>query len=145
MISLRHYNILRLALDRIIIHNALFPETALTVLGFAHDRNNAFVVVIQQPYVSGDSINPDERMSFMYEMGFQDAGMDYGMHLNYKTANLYVGDLNEFNVLKGETGYHVIDADCRLNVSALECGGTYLVTQPQVDFSKPFVDWQSHI
>ena len=125
--------------------NALFPETALTVLGFAHDRNNAFVVVIQQPYVSGDSINPDERMSFMYEMGFQDAGMDYGMHLNYKTANLYVGDLNESNVLKGETGYHVIDADCRLNVSALECGGTYLVTQPQVDFSKPFVDWQSHI
>ena len=84
-------------------------------------------------------------MSFMYEMGFQDAGMDYGMHLNYKTANLYVGDLNEFNVLKGETGYHVIDADCRLNVSALECGGTYLVTQPQVDFSKPFVDLQSHI
>ena len=25
------------------------------------------------------------------------------------------------------------------------CGGSYLVTQPQVDFSKPFVDWQSHI
>ena len=78
-------------------------------------------------------------------MGFQDAGMDYGMHLNYKTDNLFVGDLNEFNVLKGETGYHVIDADCRLNVPALECGGTYLVTQPQVNFSKPFVDWQSHI
>ena len=54
---------------------------------------------------------PDERMSFMYDMGFRDAGMDYGMHLNYKTDNLYVGDLNEFNVLKGESGYHVIEAD----------------------------------
>ena len=84
-------------------------------------------------------------MSFMYEMGFQDAGMDYGMHLNYKTDDLYVGDLNEFNVLKGESGYHVIDADCRLNVSALECGGTYIVPQPELDFTQSFKDWQSKI
>ena len=56
LISLKHYNVLRLALDRIIIHNALFPETALTVIGFARDKNNAFVVVVKQPYVSGDSI-----------------------------------------------------------------------------------------
>ena len=78
-------------------------------------------------------------------MGFQDAGMDYGMHLNYKTDDLYVGDLNEFNVLKGESGYHVIDADCRLNVSALECGGTYIVPQPELDFTQSFKDWQSKI
>ena len=145
LISLKHYNILRLALDRIIIHNALFPETALTVISFAHDRNNAFVVVVKQPYVSGDSIEPDERMSFMYDMGFQDAGMDYGMHLNYKTDNLYVGDLNEFNVLKGESGYHVIDADCRLNVPELECGGTYVVSYAVLDFSRPFDDWKPYL
>ena len=145
LISLKHYNVLRLALDRIIIHNALFPETALTVIGFARDRNNAFVVVVKQPYVSGDSIEPDERMSFMYDMGFQDAGMDYGMHLNYKTDNLYVGDLNEFNVLKGESGYHVIDADCRLNVPELECGGTYVVPSTELDFSRPFEDWKSYL
>ena len=145
LISLKHYNVLRLALDRIIIHNALFPETALTVIGFAHDRNNAFVVVVQQPYVSGDSINSDERVSFMYDMGFQDAGMDYGMYLNYKTGNLYVGDLNEFNVLKGELGYHVIDADCRLNVPGLECGGTYIVPSPEMDFSRPFEKWKSFL
>ena len=133
---------LRLALDRIIIHNALFPETALTVIGFARDKNNAFVVVVKQPYVSGDSIEPDERMSFMYDMGFKDAGMDYGMHLNYMTDNLYVGDLNEFNVLKGESGYHVIDADCRLNVPELECGGTYTIPSPELDFSRAFEGWK---
>ena len=64
LISLKHYNILRLALDRIIIHNALFPETALTVISFAHDRNNAFVVVVKQPYVSGDSIELKSRTTF---------------------------------------------------------------------------------
>ena len=88
---------------------------------------------------------PDERMSFMYDMGFRDAGMDYGMHLNYKTDNLYVGDLNEFNVLKGESGYHVIDADCRLNVPELECGGTYIVPSPELDFSRPFDDWKTFL
>ena len=126
------------------------PESYLEELcqlqiDFAYDRNNAFVVVVQQPYVSGDAINPDERMSFMYDMGFQDAGMDYGMHLNYKTDNLYVGDLNEFNVLKGEFGYHVIDADCRLNVPELECGGTYIVPSPELDFSRPFDDWKTFL
>ena len=126
------------------------PESYLEELcqlqiGFAYDRNKAFVVVVQQPYVSGDAINPDERMSFMYDMGFQDAGMDYGMHLNYKTDNLYVGDLNEFNVLKGEFGYHVIDADCRLNVPELECGGTYIVPSPELDFSRPFDDWKTFL
>lgn len=87
---------------------------------------------------------PDERMSFMYDRG-RDAGMDYGMHLNYNTDNLYVGDLNEFNVLKGESGYHVIDADCRLNVPGLECGGTYIVPSPELDFSRPFDDWKTFL
>ena len=35
-------NVLRLALDRIIIHNALFPETVLKVLGFARDSKENF-------------------------------------------------------------------------------------------------------
>ena len=35
----------------------------------------------------------------MHRMGFRDAGEDYGMHLNYMTDYLYVGDINEFNIL----------------------------------------------
>ena len=133
LISLKHYNVLRLALDRIIIHNALFPETVLKVLGFARDSKDNFVVVVSQPYVIGDTITESDRMSFMSNLGFSDAGMDYGMHLNYKTDFLYVGDLNEFNVIKGESGVNVIDADCRLNVSTLDCGGKYIIPQPHLD------------
>ena len=138
LISLKHYNVLRLALDRIIIHNALFPETCLTVKGFARDRNGLFVVVVQQPYVEGDPIKENERIDFMHSLGFEDAGMDYGMHLNYKTDTLYVGDLNEYNVLKGENGYHVIDADCRLNIPQIDCGGNYSIPEPRLNFSRPF-------
>lgn len=145
LISLKHYTVLRLALDRIIIHNALFPETTLKVIGFARGCNGDFVVVVSQPYVVGDLITESERMSFMYKMGFEDAGMDYGMHLNFKTDYLYVGDLNEFNVIKGESGLNVIDADCRLNVPSLECGGNYQFPQPEINFSDPFYDWRDYI
>ncbi len=34
---------------------------------------------------------------------------------DYRTESIYIGDLNEYNVIKGATGIHVIDADCRLN------------------------------
>ncbi len=55
---------------------------------------------MSQPYVIGDVITEAERISFMHGLGFKDAGVDYGMHLNYMTDHLYVGDLNEFNVIK---------------------------------------------
>lgn len=53
LISLKHYNVLRLALDRIIIHNALFPDAGLKVLGFGKDVSGQFVVVVEQPYCMG--------------------------------------------------------------------------------------------
>lgn len=134
LISLKYYNVVRLALDRLIIHNALFPTSSLKVLGFGRDSLHRFVIVVEQPYVRGRGVTEDERLEFMTSMGFEDAGMDYGMHLNYKTDTLYIGDLNEFNVLKGEKGIQVIDADCRLNVKTLGCGGSYVIPQPSEDF-----------
>ena len=80
----------------------------MEVIGFARDSKQQFVTVVIQPYIIGDLITEDERISFMHGLDFDDAGMDYGMHLNYKTDTLYVGDLNEFNVIKGETGLNVL-------------------------------------
>ena len=148
MISLKHYNILRLALDRIIIHNALFPETAMKVIGFSRNKSRDFVVIIKQPYVRGDVITESDRKEFMENLGFRPAGMDYGMHLNYCTDTLYIGDLNEFNVIKDVSispAIAVIDADCRLNVSTLDCGGRYIIPQPLIDFSEPNVEWKKYI
>lgn len=137
LISLKHYNILRLALDRIIIHNAIFPYSALKVIGYGRNSDGRFVVLAEQPYIKGDVVSMDERWRFMRDLGFDDAGEDYGMHLNYKTETLYVGDLNDYNVIKGENGIHVIDADCRLNTPTLGCGGKYLIPKPSINFENP--------
>ena len=137
LISLKHYNVLRLALDRIIIHNAVFTDSAMKVLGFGRNEDGQFVIVIEQPYCAGTVVSEQERRDFMYAMGFEDAGSDYGMHLNYRSSSLYIGDLNDYNVIKGESGIHVIDADCRLNTPTLGCGGAYVIPQPHLDFSSP--------
>lgn len=130
LISLKNYNVVRLALDRIIIHNAIFPASPLVVKGFGRNSDDDFVVVAEQPYIRGRGVSEQERLDFMTALGFEEAGEDYGMHLNYKTPTIYIGDLNEFNVLKGESGIQVIDADCRLNVKSLGCGGSYVIPQP---------------
>ena len=39
-ITLKHYNVLRLALDRIIIHNAIFPNAYMKVIGFGKDEDS---------------------------------------------------------------------------------------------------------
>ena len=136
-ITLKHYNVLRLALDRIIIHNAIFPDDYMKVIGFGRDEETRFGVLIEQPYVEGVPVPETERMDFMHKLGFEDAGEDFGMHLNYRTDNLYIGDLNEYNLLKGESGIHVFDCDCRLNVPTLGCNGSWQIPVPLIDFSKP--------
>lgn len=49
-----HYIQPILALDRISIHNALFPETELHVLGFGRLKDGAFQVIAEQPYIKGE-------------------------------------------------------------------------------------------
>ena len=112
--TLKYYNVLRPALDRIVIHNALFPDTAMTVLGFGRLENCSFTTVIRQPYVVGTKPSEEQRAAHMHSLGFKDAGMDYGMHLNYVCDDLYVGDVNEYNAILTPEGVSVIDADCRI-------------------------------
>ena len=133
-ITLKHYNVLRLAIDRVIIHNAVFPDAYMKVIGFGRDEDGAFGILIEQPFIEGDVVTEDERAVFMHRMGFVDAGEDYGMRLNYRTDNLYIGDLNEYNILKGATGIHVFDCDCRLNVPSLGCEGKWIIPPVNIVF-----------
>lgn len=137
-ITLKHYNVLRLALDRVIIHNALFPNASLKVTGFGLNPENEFGIIAEQPYIEGVSVSESERAAFMHNLGFEDAGEDFGMHLNYRTRNIYVGDINDYNVYKHRNGaIFVFDCDCRLNVPTLGCGGSWSFPAPELDFSCP--------
>lgn len=106
----------------------------MRVIGFVRDEDGSFGVLIEQPYIEGVAVSEEERAEFMHRMGFDDVDADFGMHLNYKTDNLYIGDLNEFNVLKGENGIHVFDCDCRLNVPTLGFEGKWSIPSPDLVF-----------
>lgn len=138
LISLKHYNVLRLALDRIIIHNAVFTDSFLNVIGYGRNALGQFVIIVEQPYCQGVMVTEQERVQFMKSMGFHEAGMDYGMHLNFCTDDLYIGDLNDYNVIKGRNGIHVIDADCRINTKYIGCGGSFEIPTPDLDFTVPY-------
>lgn len=69
-ITLKHYNVLRLALDRIIIHNAIFPSAYMRVIGFGRDEDGQFGVLIEQPYIEGTAVSEEERAIFMHKLGF---------------------------------------------------------------------------
>lgn len=134
-ITLKHYNVLRLALDRIIIHNAVFSNAYMRVFGFGRDEEGSFGILVEQPYIEGSVVSEEDRSAFMYKMGFKDAGEDYGMRLNYMTDYLYIGDLNEYNLLRHDNGaIFVFDCDCRLNVPSLGCDGKWSIPSPIIKF-----------
>lgn len=60
-----------LALDRISLHNAYFPETRLTVLGFGRNSDDEFKIIVEQPFIKGERITEEDIAEFMKNMGFQ--------------------------------------------------------------------------
>ena len=59
-ISLDYYILPELALDRIPLHNTLFPETRLVVLGFGRTSDGDFQIIVQQSFIHGTSLTDDE-------------------------------------------------------------------------------------
>ena len=45
------YSTTEKALDAIVLHNYLFPETAMNAFGFTRDSDSLFRIILTQPYV----------------------------------------------------------------------------------------------
>ena len=60
-----------LALDRISLHNAYFPETTLTVLGFGRTTDGEFKIIVEQPFIEGTHVSDEEIADYMRKMGFE--------------------------------------------------------------------------
>lgn len=121
-IGLDYYLQPLLALDRISLHNAYFPETSLTVLGFGRDENNEFKIIVKQPFIIGDFLSEKEISQFMQKMGFD---LKNPRNWTYATPEIYLSDLHDENVIKSEEGHiFVIDCDIRLNTPDLKTDGT---------------------
>jgi hypothetical protein len=115
-----------LALDRISLHNAYFPETRLTVLGFGKDSNNDFKIIVEQPFIKGERISDEEIAEYMKKMGFK---LYNPRNWTFATSEIYLSDMHDENVIRSQSGnIFVIDCDIRINTPELKCGGTRILT-----------------
>ena len=115
-----------LALDRISLHNAFFPETRLSVIGFGRFRNGEFQIIVEQQYIQGAQLGDSEIASFAEKLGFS---LINPRNWTYATPEIYLSDLHDENVIKSKEGnIFVVDCDIRINTPDLRAGGTRILT-----------------
>ena len=125
-IGLDYFILPELALDRITLHNALFPETRMTVLGFARTVANNFQIIVQQPFIHGTSLSDEEICNYVESLGFK---LINPINWTYATPEIYLSDMHDENLIKSPQGnIFVIDCDVRINTPELRCGGIRSLT-----------------
>lgn len=107
-------------LDRIAVHNSLFPETKLEVIGFGKSPNGDFNVLVKQPLIIAERGATKEEVSdHMKKLGFEDIGDNA-----YRNNTTIIEDLHPGNVLVDkENNLHFIDPIIRLNTPEQGYGG----------------------
>ena len=124
ILSTEYFITPQLALDRITLHNTLFPEAPLEVKGFGRDSQGNFQFLVEQPFIQGEPASQKEIDEFIEKAGFTKSKKDRGN--TFITDNLYISDLHDENVIKTPKGnLVVIDADLRLNIPELNRDGKY--------------------
>ena len=115
------------ALDRIALHNAYFPETRLTVLGFGRDSRSVFKIIAEQPFIDGQPVSDDEIDEYMHQMGFK---LKNPSNWTWVTPEIYLSDMHDENVLRSNrtNTLFVVDCDIRINTPELRQGGTRQLT-----------------
>lgn len=133
-IGLDYYILPILALDRISLHNAYFPETKLNVIGFGRDANNNFKIIAEQQFIEGKQMTDSEIQNYMSKMGFT---LINPKNWTYATPEIYLSDLHDENVIKSNNGtVFVVDCDIRINTPELHSNGRRILTT-EISYSKP--------
>ena len=122
LIGLDYFIDPQLSLDRIVIHNCLFPETFLYVKGFGTNSNGEFAIIVEQTIIQGGFTPQEEIDIFLAKLGLNKCSDTAHTYANH---NLYLSDLHEENVLNvGHNRFYAIDGDFRLNTPSARIGGT---------------------
>ena len=130
-IGLDYYIQPLLALDRISLHNAWFPETRLKVLGFGCTTQGDFVIIVEQPYIQGNPITDAEIADFAIALGFT---LKNPRNWTFVTPEIDLSYLHDEKVIRSAEGnIFVIDCDIRINTAELRQGGTRIVTNEVVE------------
>ena len=105
------YSTTQKALDAIVLHNYLFPETAMKVIGFTRDSDGLMRIVLTQPYVNClrlATLNEIDEM--VARKGFRDNWNGQGV--NYISDRLALEDMHPANVFIDMVTEKPICIDC---------------------------------
>ena len=126
ILSTEYFITPQFALDRITLHNILFPSAPLEIKGFGKNSKGKFQFIVEQPFIQGEPATQEEIDKFITKIGFSKSEKDRGN--TFLSDDLYLSDLHDENVIKTPQGdLVVIDADLRLNTPDLNRGGKYKV------------------
>lgn len=105
------YSTLSKAYEAIVLHNALFPETSMSVIGFTRDSDELFRIILTQPYIGCKRLATKEEIDKMVAAkGFRD---NYnGNGINYIGDRLYLEDMHPANVFIDTISEQPICIDC---------------------------------
>ena len=112
--SITGYNTVSDALRSIELHNILFPETTMKVVGFGNG-DGEFSIIIEQPFIEGTYASQEDIDSLVKERFNAEKDPSVIGNTSYKTNDYLLQDLKPQNVLvrivNGERQYNVIDGD----------------------------------
>ena len=105
------YSTTQKALDAIVLHNCLFPETAMKVIGFTRDSDGLMRIVLTQPYVNCLRLATKAEIDDMVTAkGFRDNWNGQGV--NYISDRLALEDMHPANVFIDVVTGKPICIDC---------------------------------
>lgn len=105
------YSTTQKALDAIALHNYLFPETAMHVIGFTRDADGLFRIILTQPYVRCLRLATKEEIDMLAnKKGFRDNWSGQGV--NYISDRIALEDMHPANVFIDEVTSQAICIDC---------------------------------
>lgn len=105
------YSTTNKALEAITLHNYLFPETAMKVIGFTRDNDSLLRIVLTQPYIRCQRLaTKDEIDAMVAEKGFHDNWQGQGV--NYISERLALEDMHPANVFIDELTGKPTCIDC---------------------------------
>ena len=105
------YATLGRALESIVLHNTLFPETPMNVIGFTRDTDGLFRTICTQPYVTCKRLATKSEIDAMVSIkGFRDNGDGRGV--NYIGERLLLEDMHPANVFVDTLSDQPICIDC---------------------------------
>ena len=105
------YSTTEKALDAIVLHNYLFPETAMNAFGFTRDSDSLFRIILTQPYVRCLRLaTKDEIDALVNAKGFRDNWNGQGV--NFISDRMALEDMHPANVFIDEVSGKPICIDC---------------------------------